>query len=227
MVLLIINKGNCFIKNIHKRNCFIKIINNLLSLLILAFTLTTNSAEAFTLSSKKVGDFANFGLPVTAAVISAYKDDYEGGGQLLVSFLAVQGSVLGLKSQIKVTRPDSSNERSVISGHTALTFMAASYLEQRYSWQYSIVPYALATFTGYARVHAKQHRWSEVIVGALLGQATSYFFTTAYPGDENQHALIAQLQVAPVYLTPKLPGNGNASSDSRDTAFGLKISFKM
>jgi membrane-associated phospholipid phosphatase len=137
-------------------------------------------AKSFTLNSKRIADISNVAIPAAAVLIPAYKDDHEGGKQAFISLLLVHGTVLSLKHSVKVQRPDGSNNRSVISGHTALAFMGAAYLEERYGLYYSAVPYALATFTGYSRVNSKKHRWSEVISGAVLGQLTSYAITTPY-----------------------------------------------
>lgn len=177
-------------------------------------------AKSFSINSKKISDLSNVGLPAAAIIISTYKQDEEGGMQALASFLITQGAVLGLKSQIKVTRPNGTNDRSVISGHTALSFMGAAYLEERYGWHYSTIPYLLAVFTGYSRVNVNDHRWSEVISGALLGQLVTSFITTPYKDKYSEQNLFFQFQIQPKNIV-------KTSKKNKSTLLGFNLQFRI
>ncbi len=83
-----------------------------------------------------------------------------------------------LKRVVGSERPNGSNDRSFPSGHTSISFSAAGHLHARYGWEWGAPALAVAAFVGWSRVEAKQHRWEDVIAGALLGTASAHVFTT-------------------------------------------------
>lgn len=60
--------------------------------------------------------------------------------------------------------------------------MGASFIHERYGLEYAIPAYVAATFVGYSRVQAKKHYIHDVLAGAALGSATSFYFTKPYKG---------------------------------------------
>jgi membrane-associated phospholipid phosphatase len=128
---------------------------------------------------QKAGDLFRYLSPVAAAVGSLYVEDYKGVGQLAVSVFVTQGISELLKKAVPEKRPDwkpGNPKNSFPSGHVASTFSAASYLRIRYDNPYIYVPaYAIAVFTAYSRVQPKRHRVIDVVAGAALAEAVSYF----------------------------------------------------
>lgn len=123
------------------------------------------------------GDTILIGLPLTAYGISFLEDDKTGTKQLSYSLAAVAVSTFALKAAISKKRPDKSNDNSFPSGHTSITFSAASYLRKRYGWQYGIPAYAAASFTGYSRYAAEKHFVEDILIGALIGIITTEVLT--------------------------------------------------
>lgn len=153
------------------------------ALLILLASFVAMQAVAKT-GAQKAGDVFRYLSPVAAAVGSLYAEDYKGVGQLAVSVFVTQGISELLKKAIPEKRPDwkpGNPKNSFPSGHVASTFSAASYLRIRYDDPYIYVPaYAIAVFTAYSRVQPKRHRVIDVVAGAFLAEAVSYFVVSKH-----------------------------------------------
>ncbi|MDE5840769.1 MAG: phosphatase PAP2 family protein [Muribaculaceae bacterium] len=119
-------------------------------------------------------------LPATALAVTLIERDWEGLKQGALSAAVTAGVTLGLKYLVKETRPDFSNRHSFPSGHSAVTFAAATYIGKRYGWKWSIPAYALSAFTAWGRVYGKKHHWWDVAAGAAIGAASSFLFTHPY-----------------------------------------------
>lgn len=119
-------------------------------------------------------------LPATALAVTLFEKDWEGLKEEAISAGVTLGVTLALKACIKETRPDHSNNHSFPSGHSSITFAAATYIGKRYGWKWSIPAYALSTYTAWGRVYGKKHHWHDVVVGAAIGAASSYIFTHPY-----------------------------------------------
>jgi membrane-associated phospholipid phosphatase len=87
-----------------------------------------------------------------------------------------------LKSLIHEQRPDGSGNDSFPSGHTAIAFAAARFIDKRYAPEASPYLYAAAGLTALARVKADKHFTKDVVVGAALGYASAEFFTRPIAG---------------------------------------------
>src|SRR5437588_12761058 len=90
------------------------------------------AAAATNQSLGDVGTGVAVALPVVAAGISYWKDDWQGIGQLALDTGATVGTALLLKQFIKEERPDFNDNRSIPSDTAALAFSPASYLWARY-----------------------------------------------------------------------------------------------
>ncbi len=128
------------------------------------------------------------GVPALAGVESLSQNDWPGIGQLAIAEAATVASVLVLKSRIHEMRPDGSGNDSFPSGHTAVVFAAARYLDKRYDGQHTWMVYSLAGLTGVARVEAKKHYWKDVIAGGAIGFAL---------GDLSTRYRYATISIAP------------------------------
>lgn len=123
---------------------------------------------------QKSGDVLEVAMPFFAMGFSYYHDDVEGMKEFA---LAISGTVLTttlLKKSVSKERPDSSGDDAFPSGHAAITFSSASYLERRYGWKYGLPAYSLATWTAYTRIDSDQHQIEDVLAGAAIGYLFSY-----------------------------------------------------
>ena len=83
-----------------------------------------------------------------------------------------------LKRNINTTRPDGGGQ-SFPSGHAARSFYPAWYVYHRYGFQQA-APYLLAaTYSGYTRVDAKRHYWSDIAASAAITYAISHYMTSS------------------------------------------------
>ncbi len=132
---------------------------------------------------EKSGDIIHLLLP--AAALSAtliIEDNYQGSWQLIKSGVISRVAVEGLKFAVDKDRPDDSGDDSFPSGHTADSFAAATFIQQRYGWQWAIPAYLGATFVAYSRVESDQHYVEDVLAGAAIGILSGLYFTEPYSG---------------------------------------------
>ena len=122
------------------------------------------------------------------------------------------------KNLVQRTRPDGSDSKSFFSGHSSVTFAAASYLQREVdaalvAWDalggdallrdatragVASILYGWAGYVGYSRMHDHKHFLSDVIVGALVGTLIGNLVHDQVRGDG----------------TPSLPAIGAGASDA-------------
>ncbi|WP_294959077.1 phosphatase PAP2 family protein [Sulfurovum sp.] len=129
---------------------------------------------------ERIGDILSVAIPVGAYGATLYLDDEEGEYQFYKSYGTTLAATYALKYTVREKRPDSDNTDSFPSGHTSSAFSGAAFIHKRYGFEYAIIPYLGAIYTGYSRVHANRHYTRDVIAGALIGTASSWFFTSPY-----------------------------------------------
>lgn len=127
----------------------------------------------------KVSDVLAVGLPLAAAGYSYGADDMDGLRQLGWSVGTAYLSTKVIKAVVPVHTPDGSGDDSFPSGHTAVAFAVARFMDVRYGGVYSPWIYGAAAATGMARVESKQHRWGDVVAGGLLGWVSSQWLTSS------------------------------------------------
>ena len=74
-----------------------------------------------------------------------------------------------LKLSVRRLRPDGSNRHSFPSGHTSVTFAAATLVERRLGWKPGLIAYAVASYVAASRLHDNVHYLSDVVFGAAVG----------------------------------------------------------
>lgn len=151
----------------------------------LIFALILCSVSAYALSDDDTGtsgDVLRLGLPAAAYGLTFLKDDKDGRIEFYKSFATNIAASVALKSTVKKERPDHSGDDSFPSAHASMAFQAAAFTQMRYGWEYGAPAYALAAYTGWTRLQLNEHDDTDVAVGALIGVASAYFFTTEYKG---------------------------------------------
>jgi membrane-associated phospholipid phosphatase len=126
-----------------------------------------------------------------------------------------------VKSLVKRTRPDGSDNRSFFSGHTSTTFAAATflYLEMDHiydSWSLTRnnltarlliqgstfgLFYGWAGYVGYSRIKDNKHYLTDVMLGAAVGSLISYFVYNLYKPDDDPGTGSLYLNAYGDYLT--------------------------
>ena len=131
---------------------------------------------------ENLGTIVAVALPLTAGGISAVKNDWTGVAQVTVGTGLTLGTAYGLKQIIRSERPDKSDMKSFPSDTAALAFAPASYLWDRYGWEYGVPAYLAASFVAYSRVDANKHHWYDVAASAVIAFGYSKIITTDYTG---------------------------------------------
>ena len=134
-----------------------------------------------------VSDVLAVGLPAIAAGTTWAKQDGEGVKELALTLGTAFGATEVLKSTVHEWRPDHSDQKSFPSGHAAVAFAAATYMDTRYgeefgAWRPAL--YGAAALTAVARVQADKHHWKDVIAGGALGWASAKLWTRPVAGGQ-------------------------------------------
>ncbi|OED45098.1 hypothetical protein ACH42_05700 [Endozoicomonas sp. (ex Bugula neritina AB1)] len=128
-------------------------------------------------STTKAGDTLQILIPVLAFSSTFYVGDDEGRTQFYKSFASTVLLTHGGKRIFNKRRPDDSDNKAFPSGHTSAAFQGAAFIHFRYGFRYAIPGYLAASFVGYSRVDARKHDYADVLAGAAVGIASSWFFT--------------------------------------------------
>ncbi|MCL1128018.1 phosphatase PAP2 family protein [Shewanella surugensis] len=148
-------------------------------IIIVYFFIVFFCAPVFSENKKltQFGYYGQVGVPLTAAIISLYDEDYIGFGEVIEGAVFTSLATYALKYTVREERPDESDKLSFPSGHTSSAAQGAAYLQFKYGWKYGLPAYAITGLVGYSRVQANKHYWHDVIAGALLGTAIQYAVT--------------------------------------------------
>ena len=119
-------------------------------------------------------------LPITALAATLYLDDEEGSWQLTKGFVTNLAVTEVLKQSVKRERPNKIDTKPFPSGHTSVSFQAATFIYQRYGWKPAIPAYITASFVGYSRIKTDWHYGTDVLAGAIIGSLTSLYFTSPW-----------------------------------------------
>ena len=138
----------------------------------------------------KSTDYIATGLPAVTLVTAICLQDWKGILEGVEVAAATTAVTLGLKYVVKEWRPDMSDTHSFPSGHTSMAMATAGFIQRRYGWAWGAPAFALATYVGWGRVFAHRHYVWDTVVGACIGAASAYIFTTPFARQHN-------LQIAP------------------------------
>ncbi len=143
---------------------------------------------------QSTGDVGQYVPTVVGLALIAARHDHRGLVQDALATAATLAVVHTLKPTINRMRPNGGS-RSFPSGHTAMAFAGAGFLQRRYGWTWGLPAYALGAFVGYTRVETHEHYTSDCIAGGAIGVAANLAFTHRWHG---RH----------VALTPLVQGRG-------------------
>jgi membrane-associated phospholipid phosphatase len=126
---------------------------------------------------ESIGDGTQFITPCSALLLTIVNKDKKGTVKFIESFASTAISVYIIKNSVYKKRPDLSGNTSFPSGHTAISFQGAAFIQCRYGWKYGVPAYILATYTGFSRVYSNRHYFEDIIVVAAIGIGSVYLFT--------------------------------------------------
>lgn len=104
---------------------------------------------------------------------------------LAVSYIASDFVVYNTKNIVQETRPDGSENTSFPSQHTAMAFVAATFLDHELGYispWISVGGYLAAGYVGYARIARNAHYTNDVLMGAAVGILMTNATYWAYDG---------------------------------------------
>jgi membrane-associated phospholipid phosphatase len=128
------------------------------------------------------GDVLKYAVPGVGLGMVAWNHDLQGFRDWTESGLVTIGTTWTLKLTVPAKRPDG-HSRSFPSGHTSTAAWGAGFIHRRYGWMPAIPAYVATGFVAWSRVNADRHHPRDVLVGALIGFASSYLFTKPLEGD--------------------------------------------
>ena len=104
--------------------------------------------------------------------------------QYLISSFLMAIVVQSTKNITKLRRPDGFGSNAFPSGHTAVGFVAAEFLNQEYKDRSILIPvlgYTAAATVGYMRIYNNKHWFKDVISGAGIGIGITKLVYWVYP----------------------------------------------
>ncbi len=135
-------------------------------------------ADAFFKPGKYIGSFpVMFGASLTTYIVGRRR--HVGwvqhlGMDLVEATLLSEGITQGIKAAVRRDRPlheDGTRNRgfSFPSGHSAVTFAAATVFQQHFGWKAAVPTYLVASYVAMSRLHDERHFASDVMAGATEG----------------------------------------------------------
>jgi membrane-associated phospholipid phosphatase len=128
---------------------------------------------------RHVGDVGQYLPHVAALALVATRHDRQGVHELAIATASTLAVVYALKITVNRRRPDGGTH-SFPSGHTAMAFAGAGFIQRRYGWALGVPAYAVGGFVGWTRVYTHRHYTSDCLVGGALGLASNLAFTRRF-----------------------------------------------
>ena len=90
------------------------------------------------------------------------------GADLLRANVVAQALTAGIKLSVRRGRPDGT-QYSFPSGHTSVSFAAATVMQDHFGWKGGLPAYAAASYIAASRIQERRHYFSDVAFGAVVG----------------------------------------------------------
>ncbi len=120
------------------------------------------------------GDILRVAIPAAAYGLAWHRDDRVGQKHFVLAMAGTVASTYLLKKTIDKNRPNGDDE-AFPSGHAATAFSGASFIHRRYGFRESIPWYLASAYVGWTRVDADEHDEIDVLAGAALATAWSWW----------------------------------------------------
>lgn len=138
------------------------------------------------IDQNRQADILALALPASAYLLTYLRQDNPGAWELTRSLGLAGLSTLALNSVINKDSPNGSSSDAFPSGHAAIAFSSAAFIQKRYGWRSGIPAYVVASYVGWLRVETRDHDNADVLGGAAVGIISSYLMTSAF--DDNVRA---------------------------------------
>jgi membrane-associated phospholipid phosphatase len=125
-------------------------------------------------------DILMLALPASAYLLTFPRDDREGAWALTKSLGLTAVSTLALNALIDKDSPNGRSSDAFPSGHTAIAFGSAAFIQKRYGWRPGIPAYLAASYVGWLRTETDDHDTADVLGGAAIGILSSYLLTRSF-----------------------------------------------
>jgi membrane-associated phospholipid phosphatase len=90
------------------------------------------------------------------------------GADLIRANVMAQALTAGIKLSVRRGRPDGT-EFSFPSGHSSVSFAAATVVREHFGWKAGLPAYAAASYVAASRIQERRHYLSDVAFGAVVG----------------------------------------------------------
>lgn len=145
---------------------------------------TFGSSDCHAGSNKEQqADVLMLALPVSAYLLTLNKQDRQGAWSLTKSLALSTLSTLALNSIVDKDAPNGSSSHAFPSGHAAIAFGSAAFVQRRYGWRPGIPAYLVAAYVGWLRVETDDHDAADIIGGMAVGIISSYLLTRPFDDD--------------------------------------------
>lgn len=147
----------------------------------------TAHADGHAKAHEQAGDMLQLAIPAAGLAVAVAKDDKEGiqqwGKTMATDVVATYGLKYAFNHTALGKRPNG-GRYSFPSGHTSAACAGATFIGQRYGWEYGAGAAIPAAYVGWSRVHANKHHTRDVIAGCAVGIASGLLMTKPL---ENTH----------------------------------------
>lgn len=159
--------------------------------LVIALTQPADAASIPTSGGEKSAtgaEIVSFAMPALATGLAIWKDDKTGLAQLFVATALTVGTAYGLKQIVRERRPyanpldHSTGWDSFPSTTSALSSAPASFVWNRYGWEWGLPFFIVSKYTTYDLDRARRNRIWDGLGSTVLAFGYNQLITTRYHG---------------------------------------------